>query len=234
LSIFKKPPPLSTITLTDNHSSYIKYASTDSYKDKFNALDINPQLSAKFLAGLLNVEGSGRYLTSRRNSKLIVESSLVYNIITFNEKINFQLQELEQFLALPMLNEGLGTHVVSEINWGSRNVVTVRKTVSHESDTGEAAVQLDAHLSKFKSLGFKFGGEFSKRDAQSSYDESVEVSVMCDVVNTDGLVPTDLASAEIFISNMKNDIATANGGKGKPLNYRLLSLSSLALRVRSI
>lgn len=228
VSLFAKHPPPSAITLTDNNGSDIKCVHTDSYKEKFNHLDINPQLSASFLAGLISVDGSGRYLTSRRDTKLTVQSSLIYNITTVNEKINFQHQELEQCLALHTLNAGIGTHVVSEINWGSHNVVTVRQAVSREDDARLIAGKLDTQLSLFKSFGYGARGEFSKANAQNLFDNSFEVSVEGDVLATDGSVPTDLASAGTFISNVKKYVDAANGGKGKQLSYALLSLSDLA------
>ncbi|KAL4989590.1 hypothetical protein BDW68DRAFT_175730 [Aspergillus falconensis] len=225
ISLFTKPPPPSAVTLTENNSSDIKYVHTDSYKEKFSNFGISPQLSASVAAGLISVGGSGRYLTSRRDTKLTVQSSLIYNIATISERINFQHQELEDSLALNVLKEDIATHVVAEINWGSRNVVTVRQAVSREDDVNVIAGNLNAQL---KSMRFGAGGEFVAVDAQRSMDNSFEVSVEGDVVATDGLVPTNLASAEIFIGNVKKYIDATNGGKGKPISYSLLPLSDLA------
>jgi hypothetical protein len=91
VSLFTKPPPASAITSMDNNSSAIKYVHSDSYKEKFDHFGVSAQLSASVAAGLINVGGSGRYLTARRDSKLTVQSSLIYNITTVTERINFQL-----------------------------------------------------------------------------------------------------------------------------------------------
>ena len=81
LSLLSQPAPPSAIT-TDIPSSVVKYCELDSYREKFNDLDVGPQLGASFLAGLVSVGGSGRYLTSMRESSQMVQRSLVYNINT--------------------------------------------------------------------------------------------------------------------------------------------------------
>jgi len=66
LSLLRKQPPDGAISKTDIPSSNVKYCRFDTYKEKFNHLDIGPQLSASFLVGFLNVDGSGRYLTAEK------------------------------------------------------------------------------------------------------------------------------------------------------------------------
>ncbi|KAL2852048.1 hypothetical protein BJY01DRAFT_244664 [Aspergillus pseudoustus] len=225
ISLFSKPPPATAITVTDNHSSDLRYVHSDTFKEKFTQFGITPQLSASVAAGLIGVSGSGRYLTSQRDTKLAVQSSLIYNITTVNERINFQLEELEHSLALGALRDNIATHVVSEINWGSRNVVTLRQSVSHWEDQSLVAGQIDAQL---KSLNFGFSGELTQDNAHAGFNTTFEVAVEADVVATDGSVPKDLATAEAFIGNVKKYVDATNGGKGKPLLYCLLPLAELA------
>jgi hypothetical protein len=69
LSILKSAPPSEAITVTDNHTSEVALSHTDTYEEKLQSLDMNAQLSASFLSGMINVGGSGRYLTDKRQSK---------------------------------------------------------------------------------------------------------------------------------------------------------------------
>ncbi|KAL4878023.1 hypothetical protein BJY04DRAFT_221595 [Aspergillus karnatakaensis] len=225
ISLFSKFLPASAVTVTDNHSSDIKYIHSDTFKEKFTQFGITPQLSASVAAGLIGVGGSGRYLTSQRDTKLSVQSSLIYNITTVNERVNFQLEELEHNLALGLLRDNIATHVVSEINWGSRNVVTLRQSVSHWEDQSRVAVTVKAQLQAMKS---GISGEFTHEKTQSGSDTTFEVVVEADVVATDGLMPKDLVSAEAFIGNVLKYVKATNGGKGKPILYYLLPLDSLA------
>jgi hypothetical protein len=56
-NIFKSSPPREAISQTQIPSEIIRYTWLDTYKDKFHQFDINPELGASFLAGLLTVDG---------------------------------------------------------------------------------------------------------------------------------------------------------------------------------
>ncbi|KAL3441269.1 hypothetical protein BJX65DRAFT_313943 [Aspergillus insuetus] len=225
ISLFTKTPAPSAITSIDNHSSTIKYVHTESYKEKFDHFGISSQLSASVAAGMVSVGGSGRYLTTRRDTKLTVESSLIYNITTVIERVNFQLQDLDECLALDTLKDDIATHVVADISWGSRNIVTVRQAISREDDANVMTGNLDARL---KSINASAGVDLTKASSATVLDNSFDVTVEGDVVATDGSVPRDLAGVEAYIGNVPKYISATNGGKGKPLFYCLLPLSDLA------
>jgi hypothetical protein len=122
-----------------------------------------------------------------------------------------------------LLKDEIASHVVSEITWGSRNIVTVRQAMSWDDDVSVVTGNINARL---KSFSTGAGGELVKDSAQSVLDNSLEVSVEGDVVATDGSIPTNLSSAEAFISNVPNYIKAVNEGKGKPL----IILTIVALR----
>jgi hypothetical protein len=174
---------------------------------------------------MVSVGGSGRYLTTRRDTKLKVESSLIYNITTVIERVNFQLQDLDECLALDTLKDDIATHVVADISWGSRNIVTVRQAISREDDANVMTGNLDARL---KSINVSAGVNLTKASSATVLDNSFDVTVEGDVVATDGSVPRDLAGVEAYIIKVPKYISATNGGKGKPLLYCLLSLSDLA------
>ena len=70
-------------------------------------------------------------------------------------------------------------------------------------------------------------GDLSKSREDHRFDNSFEVTIYGDIAANDGFVPTDLCSAAQFISNVPKYIDSANDGKGKPLMYTLLPLSTL-------
>jgi hypothetical protein len=106
LSVVKNRPSPKAITTTDNYDSDIKYISHDSFKDKFSSLDIGAQLGASFLAGLVTVEGSGKYLSERRDTNLVAQRSLIYNIKTVSEKLEFQTKEVEDNISWEAVDTG--------------------------------------------------------------------------------------------------------------------------------
>ena len=67
-SLLQELPPVSAVTMTDINTFEIKLSRSDDYQDRFDKLDINPELGASFLAGLVEVEGF-RLLLDRREAR---------------------------------------------------------------------------------------------------------------------------------------------------------------------
>ncbi|KAH8650654.1 hypothetical protein BGZ60DRAFT_509014 [Tricladium varicosporioides] len=203
LSVLRTSPPVNAVTVMDIPSSDIKYSRADSFKENF-------------LAGFFNVDGSGRYLKVNRDTNLMVQASLVYNITTVNEVINFQAHESD-----------LATHVVAEIDWGSRNIVTVKQNLSQQKNASRVSASINAQISL---LGARFtpGGDVDGTKDNQGFDNSIEVAIFGDVNANDGCVPTNLSGALHFLRGVPKYIASANGGKGKPLTYTLLPISELS------
>jgi predicted GTPase len=227
-SIIKNRPNPKAITTIDIHDSDIKYTSHDSFKDKFSNLDISAKLGASFLAGLVTVEGSGKYLSERRDTNLVAQRSLIYNIKTKSEKLDFQTKEVEDNISWEAVDAGAATHVVSEIAWGSRNIVTAKQTFSNKKNAKTIDGALDARLAFWRTFKLSGQGQASFSEAAQSADKSLEITVFGDVLANDGVVPTDLTSANHFLQNVQKYISSANGGKGKPITYKLMPLSLLA------
>lgn len=95
--------PLGAITITDNHTSDIQLCLSDTFKEKFEKMDITADLTASVLAGLVAVTGSGNYLNDKRGNSHTLQQSLLYKIITAYEALNFSNQELKPCLILPLL-----------------------------------------------------------------------------------------------------------------------------------
>jgi hypothetical protein len=215
--------------VTNSHAGEVKLRNSGTYEDKLSKMNMDAELSASFLSGMINVGGAGRYLTDTRESNRILQASLHYNITTVNESMNFMSTELKKCLTLNALQSGAATHVVAGIGWGANSVVMAKHRLSIADDRAKIEGQFQAELNAFKSFVEVAGGANLGLDAQQRTEGmSFEVSVYDDVLANDGLLPTDLPSAYKFISNISKYIASANGGRGKPLAYTLLPLSMLA------
>ncbi|OKL58362.1 hypothetical protein UA08_06186 [Talaromyces atroroseus] len=213
LSALQTQPPSSLITKTDIHDSDTR------------DLDIKAQLGASFLAGLVNVEGSRKYLSEGRDSNLVAHQSLLYSVTKVSERLEFQTKEVEDSISWSALEKGYATHIVFEIIWGSRSVVTAKQILSREDNAKAVTGNLASQLKCWETFG-EGRGDMVNRD--ESLDRSLEVTVFGDVLPSDGLIPTDLASAFRFLTNIPTYIGNANSGKGKPLTYKLMPISLLA------
>ncbi|KAH8693604.1 hypothetical protein BGW36DRAFT_361457 [Talaromyces proteolyticus] len=225
LSALQTQPPSSAITKTDIHDSDTRYLRNDTLKEKFSGLDVKAQLGASFLAGLVKVEGSGKYLTEERDSNLVAYQTLLHNITTVSERLEFQANEVQNSLSWSTLETGYATHIVFEIVWGSRSVVTAKQSLSAKDNAKAVNGNLSSQLKFWETFG---EGKGEVINGDQSLDRSLEVTVFGDVLPSDGLVPTDLASAFRFLTKVPVYIENANSGKGKPLTYKLMPISLLA------
>lgn len=89
MSLFDKPLPPNTVETTENPSSNTKFVFHDTLKGKFVAFGVKDELEVSILAGLAKVEGSGLYLSDKRRKSHATQCSLLYDITTVYEKLNF-------------------------------------------------------------------------------------------------------------------------------------------------
>jgi len=88
-SVFKNSrAPSRVVNEQENHYSNISVTTTDSVEEKLNALDVNAELKVSVLSGMVDLGGSAKYLTERKDSFRSVESTLVYNVHTVVERID--------------------------------------------------------------------------------------------------------------------------------------------------
>ncbi|EAQ91200.1 hypothetical protein CHGG_03135 [Chaetomium globosum CBS 148.51] len=196
---------------------------TDTYKEKFKTFEMDSGLSASFLAGLVEVSGSGSFLKEMRDSSLSTQMSLIYNTTSVDETLS--LFEAMGSIALNRLDSGFATHVVAGITWGAQCVVTIKSEVKHEEKMKEVSAKMEAELSKLKLAGAGAHAWLAADRGNQDSEAKFEVTVHGDIVADDGLVPCDLQSAQQFLSNVGRYMKKANNGKGKPQAYRLLPVS---------
>jgi hypothetical protein len=94
------------------------YSSNDTFKEKFNKMGINTELGSSFLAGLVDVQGSGRYLAQKRSTFPTAHLALHYIITTKEEKLNFASGSTSDYLDFDRLETGLATHVSMKLAGG--------------------------------------------------------------------------------------------------------------------
>jgi len=231
LSLFRSPPPIDAIATTKNHSTITKYSETDTFKDKLDFLGVKAELGASILAGLVSVEGSGRYLSDTRNSNLVAQASMHYSITTVDEKLNITANGVAECLAFRALDTDVATHVVVGITWGARCVVSAKKQVALSASRGQVTGEVQSGLSLLKlfTVSADAGGGADKDATEVTIDRSFELTVHGDVLANDGVTPTDFDGARSFVRSLPKYIECANDGKGKPISYTLMPLTLLSM-----
>ncbi|KAI8721659.1 G domain-containing protein [Fusarium sp. LHS14.1] len=223
LSPFDKPLPPDAVEITQRHSPNAKVVSGDTYAEKFDACGIDGELAVSVLAGLTKAEGSGLYLLDKRDTNHIVQSSLRYDFITVEEKLNLTANGVKGCVALSRLDANAATHIVTGIHWGARYVFTAKQQLDPSEDRSQVSGNLDEQMSLIETAGLS-----RVEDATYTHPEtSVKLTVFGDDLAKVPF-PTNFAEAQDFIENIPGDIAKAGDGKGQPVAYTLIPLSLIA------
>eukprot|EP00118_Oscarella_pearsei_P021144 m.235790 g.235790 ORF g.235790 m.235790 type:complete len:358 (+) comp40129_c1_seq8:310-1383(+) len=216
--------PESALKKIDTNHIEATYTSGDSFDSKFSSLGIGAELKISVLGGLLELAGSAKYLSSHAESKNTATVSLVVKLLTVTETIDVLGPQLEANTIA--ISGGLGTHVVSEVQWGANAVVTFSTTVSKEEDVTNISAKLKASLPTIG--GFAAGGsiEFDRQKGNAEFMKRFTVHVDADVLPAEGM-PQSADEAMEFIKEIPALAKKANDGKGQPIAYGLFPLSRL-------
>ncbi|KAH7143649.1 hypothetical protein EDB81DRAFT_624600, partial [Dactylonectria macrodidyma] len=225
LSLVDKTLPQGAVKTTRDMSTKFKYSETDSFKHKFGAFGVDAELGASFLAGLVEVTGSARYLSEIRTSELLMQSSLRCSITTVHEKFDFAVGDPDLGLVVDVSHSRVATHVVAGITWGASCVIAAKRPVTSSDDRNQIADMMAVQLNCLQCAAI--GAQAPSYTGGEPVDRSLEVTVYSDVPSDDGFEPTDLKNAKTFLMNMPKYIASTNNGKGIPLLYTLVPLSTL-------
>lgn len=225
LSLLKGIPPPSSVIVTDNYSSDVKVSFTDTYDEKFKQMNLDPELSASFLSGLIQVDGSGGYLSDSRDSNQMVHASLHYKASTVHEKLNLMDPSLRNCLDLDILKDGCATHVVAEIGWGALTVVAAKHAPTGQQSQSEIE---DIFKARFAILESIARDGIARYSSSSKADPEASINVYSDVGSKEKWIPSSFQDVFQFISSVPEYIFETNGGKGQPTIYVLLPLGFLS------
>ncbi|KAF5685231.1 P-loop containing protein [Fusarium circinatum] len=214
LSLFDESLPPNTVETTENRTSNIKFIFDDTLKGKFDAYGVSDELGVSILAGLAKTEGSGLYISDKRDTNHATQCSLLYDVTTVEEKLNLTSSDVKKCVELRELDTDVATHVVTGISWGQRYVFTAKQTLRPPEKSGNASEKLAATLTLIEEQLIGHGTHICLED-------SAELTIFGDNLGTAPIV-TDLAGAQKLIGEMPGD------GKGRPLIYHLMPLSFLA------
>ncbi|KAE9555382.1 hypothetical protein FO519_001394 [Halicephalobus sp. NKZ332] len=225
ISILKKPPPPTTLQTTDNNDCKIEYVHSDTFSEKFEKLSISAELKLSILAGAFTLAGHGQYLSDEKKSARAVRSSLVYTINTKVEHLNLTSEDLKDCLELNTLKNDRGTHVVVDVCWGANAAIIMESMNSESKDNTEVEGALSGELKKIaaKASG-KIEVDYKKNEEKKETNFSFRV--FADVLPA-GDLPQTVEGAIELMKKIPALAQEANDGKGKPIKYIMVPISTL-------
>ena len=217
--------PANTVTSTDISRTVYKYIYTDSLNEKFENLEIQAELKASIMAGLLEIGGSAKYMSNAKQTHNSVKCTFIYNIRTKSEEISFSNELLKKNINFDTFKTAMqsnATHVVCGIDWGASSYATFEKKIDNEEKNSEIRGDLKISFEKIP----KFGG-FKMNDDDIKKFNQFSLHFEADCVPNNVMLPTTVEEMIPFMSNMQKFIEKDNNGKGTQIQYYLFPLSKV-------
>ena len=225
VNIFNGTLPETSIESTDYPNSRVDYEITDRISEKFHKLSVNAELQLSVLAGMVNLQGSGKYLKEDKQSAKAGRMTLLYSITTKLETISISNLELKEIIDLNVIDSFEATHIVVGIYWGANCTITSEYANQENAEQTEVEGLLKAAADKI-SYAIKGEGQGNYDDKDNEYTKKFSLHSNCDVV-TDEEFPSTLSQTIEFVKKLPKLVGQSNNGKGKPLSYILLPISSV-------
>ncbi|XP_054655432.1 stonustoxin subunit alpha-like [Dunckerocampus dactyliophorus] len=107
-------------TVENSHrSSNFTVTASDSIESRSSLLDVSASIKASFLCGLIEVDGSAKYLNDKKKLKSQSRVTFQYKATTHFKQLSLtSLQELQSY-QMDIVEKGIATHVVTGILYGA-------------------------------------------------------------------------------------------------------------------
>lgn len=191
-------------------------------KDTKDLLDISGELSLKVKAGLVSVSGSGKYLSENEKKDETTEVLAVLKCKTVSETMR-GLPKLVDEVANGTIKHGLGTHYARSITYGGELAASLsikNRSSSEKLDIGGSA----SGAVKAGAVDVSLKAQLEKLTSECS--SLSDISIKYYATDLPPKAPTNLNELVRLIEDFPSRLEKINGGKGIPLQFELLPLSS--------
>ncbi|CAK6983913.1 verrucotoxin subunit beta-like, partial [Scomber scombrus] len=113
-------------------NSEFEIVASESIEDKSSVLKVEASLKASFLGGLVEVEGSAKYLNDHKTSKSQARLTLNYKTTTKFQQLSMSHLGRGNVKHPDVFDKGIATHVVTGILYGGQAFFVFDREVSDE------------------------------------------------------------------------------------------------------
>ncbi|XP_078121274.1 LOW QUALITY PROTEIN: uncharacterized protein LOC144527208 [Sander vitreus] len=206
------------------HNSDFEIVASESIEDKSSALTVEASLKASFLGGLVEVEGSAKYLNDHKASKNQARVTLKYKATTKFQELSMNHLGRGNVKYPDVFDKGLATHVVTGVLYGAQAFFVFDREVSEKEDHQDIQGNLKVMIKKIPSFAIEGEGSLKMEDKDREKVDKFSCRFFGDFSIQKS--PTSFQDAvEIYRSLPK--LLGANGENGVPMKVWLLPLTSL-------
>ncbi|XP_074475644.1 neoverrucotoxin subunit alpha-like [Sebastes fasciatus] len=183
---------------TSHHSSKFEITTSDSIEDKSSLLDVDASLKASFLCGLVEIEGSAKYLNDHKKFKNQSRVTCQYKATTDFTQLSMIDIATMNTQQMDVIEKGFATHVVTGILYGANaffvfdsekleassvqdiqgSMKAVIKKIPSFNIEGKVDIKLsDKEKALTEKFSCKFFGDFILESNPSTFEDAVKTYI---------------------------------------------------------
>ncbi|XP_034534191.1 neoverrucotoxin subunit alpha-like isoform X2 [Notolabrus celidotus] len=209
---------------SSQRSSSFQISTSDSIESKSSLLDIDASLKASFMSGLVNVEGSAKFMKSTKHSKKDSRVTFQYNATTHFRQLYMADMMTLDTQQTDLLKKGTATHVVTGILYGAHAFFVFDSENSDNESSQDISGHMRAVINKIPSFNVEGEVNIKLTDEEKALTDKFSCKFYGDL-----LLKSNPAS---FTEAVKTyvELPTLLGEKGEycvPLKVWLMPLKDL-------
>ncbi|KAL9985836.1 hypothetical protein ACROYT_G008285 [Oculina patagonica] len=215
------PSEITTKEININQFTF-KYKVVRNSSDVKDLLDISGELSLKVKAGLVKVEGSGKYLSDTNTKEGTTELLAVLKCVTINETMEGSVKVRDE-VASGQQTYGIGTHFVRGITYGAEMVASL--SIKESSSAEKVDIQGKAE-GEITAQAADIGLRAELKKLTSTCKDTADISIKYYATDLPDKLPTTLNDLVKLIEEFPSRLKNINDGKGIPLQFELLPINA--------
>uniref|UniRef100_A0A914PU57 G domain-containing protein n=1 Tax=Panagrolaimus davidi TaxID=227884 RepID=A0A914PU57_9BILA len=218
----------SFVHITDTERTGAEYMVEASFSDKLKTFEVEPELKASILTGMLEAGGHSKYLSRASESSKELNASLICRMSTKHESLDISNAAVANAVSQAAIeSNGCATHIVTGIQWGAGAIADA--TFKSKNDESYNVLKAKLTLS-LTALRFRLGnGGCNVEHVENAVSsmENFNLKFYVDALPNGEDLPQTMDEATAFMKKLPNLIKCANDGKGVPVVYTLTPISAL-------
>ncbi|KAF2797998.1 hypothetical protein K505DRAFT_333796 [Melanomma pulvis-pyrius CBS 109.77] len=216
----KLPPTKSSTPESAQTTTRLNFS--NSYKERFSMMGIEPELGASILAGIVKPGGSGLCLNEMHDTNGMLQAAIHHKFVVLQDRVDFSNSQIKDLVNLKSLQNSGATHAVIGVDWGAYSILNIRhwsvSSVPRTEQEFRADVERICTTITHSTMG---------RPQQENL--LFDITAYSDTLLRSGIMIQDLQEAFRFIELIPPQIEQENNGKGWPMVYTMLPISTLFL-----
>ncbi|KAJ8362848.1 hypothetical protein SKAU_G00116790 [Synaphobranchus kaupii] len=209
--------------------TYLEVSASDSFSEKTKLMDVRASLKASFLAGLVEVGGSGSYLKDKMSSMKQCRVTMQYKQTTEYKQLT--MTQLGKVMYPEVFDQKIATHVVTAVLYGAEAFMVFDQMALNEKDKQDIKGNMDVMIKKIPFVEISGSGKVVLTDEEKKKVEKFSCTFYGDYALEQN--PASYEEAVLLYKQLPK-LLGENQRKAVPVSVWLYPLTNLDSRAAQL